>query len=93
MRCRLILLITEHPIQQGIRKGGGPYFFYLFFYYYHCIVGRVLFNGVSPLVVCFENILVRRPVTSLVRCDQSLEASGTRAKTSAISCVCLYLRL
>ena len=26
MRCRLILLITEHPIQQGIRKGGGPYF-------------------------------------------------------------------
>ena len=26
MRCRLILLISEHPIQQGIRKGGGPYF-------------------------------------------------------------------
>ena len=26
MRCRLILLITEHPIQQGIRKGGGPSF-------------------------------------------------------------------
>ena len=25
MRCRLILLISEHPIQQGIRKGGeGP---------------------------------------------------------------------
>ena len=23
MRCRLILLISEHPIQQGIRKGGG----------------------------------------------------------------------
>ena len=23
MRCRLILLICEHPIQQGIRKGGG----------------------------------------------------------------------
>ena len=22
MRCRLILLISEHPIQQGIRKGG-----------------------------------------------------------------------
>ena len=26
MRCRSILLITEHPIQQGIRKGGGPSF-------------------------------------------------------------------
>ena len=26
MRCRLILLISEHPIQQGIRKGGGPDF-------------------------------------------------------------------
>ena len=26
MRCRLILLISEHPIQQGIRKGGGPHF-------------------------------------------------------------------
>ena len=26
MRCRLILLISEHPIQQGIRKGGGPSF-------------------------------------------------------------------
>ena len=26
MRCRLILLISEHPIQQGIRKGGGPLF-------------------------------------------------------------------
>ena len=26
MRCRLILSISEHPIQQGIRKGGGPYF-------------------------------------------------------------------
>ena len=26
MRCRLILLISEHPIQQGIGKGGGPYF-------------------------------------------------------------------
>ena len=25
MRCRLILLISEHPIQQGIRKGGGGY--------------------------------------------------------------------
>ena len=24
--CRLILLISEHPIQQGIRKGGGPHF-------------------------------------------------------------------
>ena len=23
IRCRLILLISEHPIQQGIRKGGG----------------------------------------------------------------------
>ena len=28
MRCRLILLISEHPIQQGIRKGGGPLFGY-----------------------------------------------------------------
>ena len=26
MRCRLILSISEHPIQQGIRKGGGPHF-------------------------------------------------------------------
>ena len=26
MRCRLILLIIEHPIQQGIRKGGGLHF-------------------------------------------------------------------
>ena len=26
MRCRLILLISEHPIQHGIRKGVGPYF-------------------------------------------------------------------
>ena len=26
MRCRLILLITEHPIQQGIRKGGVRHF-------------------------------------------------------------------
>ena len=26
MRCRLILLISEHPTQQGIRKGGGPDF-------------------------------------------------------------------
>ena len=26
MRGRLILLISEHPIQQGIRKGGCPYF-------------------------------------------------------------------
>ena len=26
MRCRLILLISQHPIQQGIRKGGGPHF-------------------------------------------------------------------
>ena len=26
MRCQLILLITEHPIQQGIRKGGVRYF-------------------------------------------------------------------
>ena len=26
MRCRLILLISAHPIQQGIRKGGGPLF-------------------------------------------------------------------
>ena len=26
MRCRLILLISEHPIQQVIRKGGGPHF-------------------------------------------------------------------
>ena len=26
MRYRLILLIFEHPIQQGIRKGGGPHF-------------------------------------------------------------------
>ena len=26
MRCRLILLISEHPMQQGIRKGGGPDF-------------------------------------------------------------------
>ena len=28
MRCQLILLISEHPIQQGIRKGGGPLFGY-----------------------------------------------------------------
>ena len=28
MGCRLILLISEHPIQQGIRKGGGPLFGY-----------------------------------------------------------------
>ena len=26
MRCRLILLISEHPIQQGIRKGGVRHF-------------------------------------------------------------------
>ena len=26
MRCRLILLISDHPIQQVIRKGGGPHF-------------------------------------------------------------------
>ena len=26
MRCRIILLISEHPIEQGIRKGGGPHF-------------------------------------------------------------------
>ena len=26
MMCRLILSISEHPIQQGIRKGGGPLF-------------------------------------------------------------------
>ena len=26
MRCRSILLISEHPIQQGIRKGGGSHF-------------------------------------------------------------------
>ena len=24
----MVLLITEHPIQQGIRKGGGPLFGY-----------------------------------------------------------------
>ena len=24
MRCRLILFISDHSIQQGIRKGGGP---------------------------------------------------------------------
>ena len=41
-------------------------------FYYYCIVGRVLFNGVRPLVVCFENILARRPLTSSVRCDQSV---------------------
>ena len=28
MRGRLILLTSEHPIQQGIRKGGGPLFGY-----------------------------------------------------------------
>ena len=28
MRCRLILLISEHPIQQDIRKGGDPLFGY-----------------------------------------------------------------
>ena len=28
MRCRLILLISEHPIQQGIRKGGVRHFGY-----------------------------------------------------------------
>ena len=26
MRCRSILLISDHPRQQGIRKGGGPDF-------------------------------------------------------------------
>ena len=26
MRCRLISLISDHPIQQGSRKGGGPDF-------------------------------------------------------------------
>ena len=26
IRCRLILLISDHPIQQGIRKGGGLHF-------------------------------------------------------------------
>ena len=26
IRCRLIILISEHPIQQGIRKRGGPLF-------------------------------------------------------------------
>ena len=28
MRCRLILLISEHPIQKGIRKGGVRHFGY-----------------------------------------------------------------
>ena len=26
IRCRLISLISDHPTQQGIRKGGGPDF-------------------------------------------------------------------
>ena len=26
MRCRLILLISDHPTQQGIRKGGVRHF-------------------------------------------------------------------
>ena len=44
-------------------------------------MGRVLFNGVSPLVVCFENILVRRPVASSVRCNQGLKEVGLVPKS------------
>ena len=81
MRCRLILSISEHPIQQGIRicdedRGiaySSTWISRVCIFDRHCIVGGYFFGVYARHQAVFLNILATRPVTSSVHCDQSLE--------------------